>query len=164
MAGEAGSLSAMPGPLRERVELVEETLEEAPHPFIYRVLMDEGTKHVIEEYRRKKASLKARGDLAERAAAFLGVRKADVDLVKQLSDAFGSGELKVVGVDAGVNYLNLEVAYVPLCCAIAALCSAYDVLDYAPRVLERVPLWDDEIYPEWRTLVVSYRLQFELVE
>jgi len=164
LTGEAGSLSAMPGPLRERVELVEETLEEAPHPFIYRVLMDEGTKHVIEEYRRKKASLKARGDLAERAAAFLGVRKADVDLVKQLSDAFGSGELKVVGVDAGVNYLNLEVAYVPLCCAIAALCSAYDVLDYAPRVLERVPLWDDEIYPEWRTLVVSYRLQFELVE
>ncbi|RLI08565.1 hypothetical protein DRO32_02090 [Candidatus Bathyarchaeota archaeon] len=163
MAGEEGVLSAIPGALRERIELVEEALEEAPSPFIYRMLMDEGTKHVIEEYVRRRSAMKAKRTSIGDMSSFLGVRKADRSLMGEMSHAFGSGALNVVGVDAGVNYLNLEIAYVPLCCAVAALCSSFDVVDYVPKAMTKVPFWDDEVYPEWRSLVIGYRLQFELV-
>lgn len=164
MASEAEWLSGLPSQLRERVELVEEALEEAPHPFVYRLLVEEGTRQVIEEYKAKKEVLKVRKCLADDIKGILGTKRVDEGLVEGLERAFGSGEIRAVGVDAGVNYLNLEVAYVPLCCAVAALCSRFDVLDFMPKAMERIPLWDDEVYPEWRTLVVSYRLQFELVK
>ena len=163
MASDVERLSGLPSSLREQVELVEEALEAAPHPFIYRMLMDEGTAHVIEEYKRKREALRAKNSIAREAASFLGVREVDRDLVERLVNSLEAGGLSVVGVDAGVNYLNLEVAYVPLCSAIAALCLRFEVADFIPLTLRRVPLWDDELYPEWRTLVVSYRLQFELV-
>jgi len=163
LASEVERLSSLPSSLRERVEMIEEALESAPHPFIYRLLMDKGTKHVIEEYKRKRAVLKSKNSLERAVAKTIGIRRVDEARVEGLSDAFAIGQFSAVGVDAGVNYLNLEVAYVPLCCAIAAFCTCFDVADFIPRALERVPLWDDEIYPEWRTLVISYRLQFELV-
>jgi len=163
LSGEAEWLSGLPSSLRERVEAIEEALEGAPHPFVYRLLMEEGTRQVIEEYKRKREAIRARKDLAEDVKRLLGLRQADKALVDRFSNAFEAGGLRVVGIDAGVNYLNLEVAYVPLCCAMAVLCSRFDVEDFVPRTMDRVPLWDDEIYPEWRALVVSYRLQFELV-
>ena len=163
MAGEEGTLSAIPGSIRERIELVEGAIEEAPHPFIYRMLMDEGTKSVIEEYLRRKSAIKAKMSSVEEMTRFLGLRTVDQGLVEEIRDAFSSGELRVVGVDAGVNYLNLEIAYVPLCCAVAALCSSFDVEDHVPKAMTKVPFWDDEVYPEWRSLVIGYRLQFELV-
>ena len=163
MAGEEETLSAIPSPLRERIELIEEAVEEAPHPFIYRKLMEEGTKHVVEEYIRRKSSLKALRLSEEDMASFLGLREVDRRLVKELTDRFESGDLLVVGIDAGVNCLNLEVAYVPLCCAVAVLCASFDVVDHLPKAMTRIPFWDDEVYPDWRSLVIGYRLQFELV-
>jgi len=164
LSGEVEWLSGLPSSLREQVEAIEEALEGAPHPFVYRLLMEEGTRQVIEEYKRKKEAIRARRKLIDDIRHSLGLRQADIGLVRDLSNAFGAGELKAVGVDAGVNYLNLEVAYVPLCCAMAVLCSRFDVDAYMPRAMDRIPLWDDEVYPDWRALVISYRLQFELVE
>ncbi len=164
MAGEEETLSAIPEVLKERIELVEGSIEEAPHPFIYRILMEEGTRHVVEEYIRRRSAIKARRASEEEMASFLEVRKVDKDLVNEMARKFESGELTVVGVDAGVNCLNLEVAYVPLCCAVAALCTAFDVVDHIPKAMTKIPFWDDEIYPEWRALVVGYRLQFELIK
>jgi len=135
LAGEEETLSAIPEMLKERIELVEGSIEEAPHPFIYRILMEEGTKHVIEEYIRRRSAIKARKASEEEMASFLQVKKVDKGLVKELARKFESGELTVVGVDAGVNCLNLEVAYVPLCCAVAALCTAFDVVDHIPKAM-----------------------------
>ena len=156
-------LSHLPPHLRERASLVEEAIEEPPHPFIYRVLMDEGTRHVVEEYIRRKETLRGRALPLGELERLLDVRSVDKALVEELTERFGSGELRVVGVDAGTNHLNLEIAHIPLCCAVAALCSGFDVIDNIPEIMRRVPLWDDELYPEMRTLVISYRLQFKLV-
>ena len=156
-------LAHLPAHLRERASLVEEVMEEPPHPFIYRVLMDEGTKHVIEEYIRKREALRGKNVSIDVLEHLLDVRTVDGALVEELTEKFSSGEFRAVGVDAGTNHLNLEVAHIPLCCAIAALCSGFNVIDHIPKIMERIPLWDDELYPEMRTLVISYRLQFELV-
>ena len=125
--------------------------------------MDEGTRHVVEEYIRKKEALRDQGTSIEALERLLDVRAVDRALVEELTERFGSGELEVVGVDAGTNHLNLEIAHIPLCCAVAALCSRFNVVDHIPEIMDRVPLWDDELYPEMRTLVISYRLQFKLV-
>ena len=156
-------LAHLPAHLRERASLVEEAVEEAPHPFIYRAFMEEGTRHVVEEYIRKKEALKSKDISTDALERLLGVRVVDKASIEELTEKFGSGELEVVGVDAGTNHLNLEIAHIPLCCAVAALCSGFDVIDHIPEIMDHIPLWDDELYPEMRTLVISYRLQFKLV-
>lgn len=156
-------LAHLPAHLRERTSLVEEVIEEPPHPFIYRTFMDEGTRHVVEEYIRKKRALRGKSLSLEALERLLDVRTVDKALVERLAERFGSGDLKAVGVDAGTNHLNLEIAHIPLCCAVAALCSSFSVIDYIPEVMDRIPLWDDELFPEMRTLVISYKLQFKLV-
>ena len=162
MAGEE-ELSHLPGLLRDRVELVESAVEEPPHPSIYRFLMEEGTRSVIEEYLRRKKAVAAKSSIQKNMAARLGVRHVNRDLVEELEKAFSSGELKVVGIDAGTNGLNLEVAYIPLCCAMAALCARFDIADCMPRAPERIPFWDDELAPDKHVQLLGFRLQFELV-
>jgi len=163
LADELEEFSTLPSSLRERIEAVEEAIEEPPHPFIYRILIDEGTKAVIEAYMRKKEALRTREESIKEMSACLGVRRVDLGLVEDVVDRFCSGELKVVGIDAGTNALNLEVAHIPLCSAVAALCVDFDVADIIPSVVKEIPLWEDEIYPDWRATVLGFGLQFDLV-